>query len=81
MEVHSYPTMLWGTAQRFIAAFEDRGEIKKLHLPAKENAKNLEDIVKDMELFFNVPAVELLSSNFIGACSLLLTINCASCVP
>jgi hypothetical protein len=67
MEVHSYPTLLWGTAGRFVAAFEDSSEIQNLHKPTKENGKKVEEIVKDIDEFFGVPAVEVLSSSVPGA--------------
>lgn len=66
MEIHGFPTMLWGTADRFVAALEDSHEIPNLHVAVKENGKDLAVIVKDMEQFFEVPAVELLSSSFTG---------------
>jgi hypothetical protein len=66
MGIHTYPTLMWGTAQRFIAAFEDSEEIKKLHLAEGENAKKVDDIIKDIEQFFEVSAVETLSSSITG---------------
>ena len=57
---------MWGSAGRFVAAIEDEREIQSLHIPKKENAKDVQGIVEDMEQFFDVPAVELLSSGFTG---------------
>jgi hypothetical protein len=66
MRVHTYPTLMWGTAEHFIAAFEDSEEIKKLHLAEGENAKKVDDIIRDMEQFFGVSAAEKLSSSITG---------------
>lgn len=74
MEIHSFPTLMWGPAERFIGALNDRSEIKKLHLPSKENSNGAQQIVKHMELFFQVPIVEfigllLLVPSFLYVCA------------
>lgn len=62
MEIHSFPTLLWGTAESFIAAYDDRHKHGRLHFPSKENGKSLEDIIKDMEEYFQVNSVPVLNS-------------------
>jgi hypothetical protein len=55
MDVHMFPTLMWGTAAQFLAALELTSDINKLYSPEKENTKGVNEIIKDIEEFFGLP--------------------------
>ena len=70
MEVKSYPTLMFGKPAQFQTAMLDGLESSGIHVPQHENTHSVQEIVHDIEAYFNLtetqPADQQIATEDVG---------------